>query len=223
MQGSNTIAIDIETAPNPAVATPEQYALEDRQPPANYKSEEAIAKWKANDFAAWKQGLGLSPRTGRIVAAGVSFLHGDGSIVPVTHHLGHTSEQALIFFLLDAIANSPRILSYNGKAFDLPFLHYRAAVTGTRIPYEASRYTKKYDHAPHRDLYNVITDFGANRWGGMSQDNVARSFGLEGTWGSGSEVAAWVEAGDWDSVEKHLRSDLVCTYRIHQRLAEVNW
>ena len=117
------IVIDIECVASPdALAAYEQ---EEREPPANYKSDDAVARWREKDRAAWAKDAALNPRTGRIVCMG---LYDDGSPEEAlrTRDAGASSETDLVREAVDTIAESAPVVSFNGQGFDLPSLYARA-------------------------------------------------------------------------------------------------
>ncbi|WP_375460804.1 hypothetical protein [uncultured Enterovirga sp.] len=86
-----------------------------------------------------------------------------------------------------------RIVTWNGKGFDLPVLRLRAMMHG--IPAEAwftrgnkwENYTQRYAPDWHCDLMEQLADYGASAK--LAMDDVALAMGLPGRHGAG--VAGW--------------------------------
>jgi hypothetical protein len=232
------LVLDIETAPRPDADTDAAYAAEGREPPSNYKSEDAIARWRERDRASWRETLGLSPATGRVVATGTQFVEvspdgyvpvvADHGIEPRLRHAGDLSEWHLLDYLMTdirvALREGAAVATFNGKAFDLPYIALRCAALDIPLGYPPESLHRKYNTAKHIDLYETITGGGTTRFSGHSLASVARTWQLaHQPVGHGSEVAAQVAAGDWASVEAHLRSDVNTTTALLVRLTRVGW
>jgi len=233
------LILDIETAPRPDADTDAAYAEADRQPPANYKNPEAIAKWHEADRAKWRETLGLSPATGRVVAVGTQLvtITDRGSVnggLAMTleasglRHCGDLPEWHLLDYTMNDLRNVLKtggaVVTFNGKAFDLPFLALRCAAMDIPLSYRPSQLHKKYATAQHLDLYEIITGGGSTRFSGHGLTALASSWqlGVE-PFGSGADVARWVEAGDLDSVAKHLTADVEMTTALLLRLYRTGW
>jgi len=127
-----------------------------------------------------------------------------------------SSEQELLegfFHLIETRA--PRLVSFNGRGFDIPVLKYRAMhyelscprwfSTGDRWNSYDSRYSSMY----HMDVLEVLSDYGASAR--CSLDEVAAVFGVPGKLDtSGSDVQTLFEAGDIASIRDYCETD-VCT------------
>ncbi len=94
-----------------------------------------------------------------------------------------------------------RIVTWNGKGFDLPILRLRAMMYGISAgPWYTSgdkwnNYTQRYAPDWHCDLMEQLSDYGSCK--NMGLQDVAVAMGLPGKIGGrGSEVAAMVERGE---------------------------
>jgi predicted PolB exonuclease-like 3'-5' exonuclease len=152
-------AIDIETIPNlnliDCLPEPELSEM-----PGNYKKQETIDKWLSEHphrLAAAKQKqvdkMALSPYYGRVCSVAV---WGDEDKDRFTvwdfsdDQEMMAIEFALSFFLRDTA--SPSIITWNGFAFDVPFLFKRAMLLKMDIKCRMKDYTRKYTHVPHCDM-----------------------------------------------------------------------
>lgn len=208
------LILDIETSPLPGIDG--DYPEADRTPPATHKSPQAVAKWRENDRAAWAKDLGLSPRTGRIVAIG----YATADAQPVVATTEHQSEAVMIAGVLQLMDQQRPLVTFNGGGFDLPFLFTRAAILGVRIPVRCGDYLRRYSVHPHIDLFGVLTNWGQPRKGD-SLHGWARAFGVPvDDTTSGADVAWLVAAGDWQAITDHCASDVRITQALYHRLAD---
>jgi len=99
-------------------------------------------------------------------------------------------EAKLLKAFIDFIERlKPRLVSYNGRSFDLPVIKYRAMVHSLPAPLITSQeYTYRYSANCHTDLLDVLSDFGASSRAKL--DEVCSILGLPGKIGvDGSMVA----------------------------------
>jgi predicted PolB exonuclease-like 3'-5' exonuclease len=89
----------------------------------------------------------------------------------------------------------PRLVTYNGRTFDLPVLKYRAMLHGVAAPWlykggeRFSNYSYRYSTEWHFDLMDVLSDFGASR--AVKLDEVSKLLGFPGKFGiEGSQHTA---------------------------------
>ena len=117
----------------------------------------------------------------------------------------------------------PRLVSFNGRGFDLPVLKYRAMVHGVSATwlYDAgdkwNGYTQRYATDWHCDLLEVLSDYGASAR--VSLHEVSAVLGLPGKFGiSGSQVAGLVDEGRIEDVRHYCETDVLTTYLVYLRL-----
>ena len=213
-----TLALDIETAPQVGIDTDEAYAAAGREPPSNYKAEDAIARWRAKDRAEWAGTLGLSPRTGRVVCVTLRGLDVRSMVLSGRDQ----TEREMVRWALDRIRQAintthGRVLTFNGQTFDLHFVAIRAVALGLTLPPGWAHLFRRYTTDTHVDLFQVLTGWGASRQRGDSLAGWCRAFGIDTPVGSGADVAAQVAAGDWDAVEAHNISDVDALCALYDR------
>jgi predicted PolB exonuclease-like 3'-5' exonuclease len=194
------------------------YDPDERTPPSNYKSDEAVAKWREADKAAFLKDATFSPRTSQIIAIG---LYDDNAEPDERAQVLTTdgySEGAIIHNALVNVAAAARLVTFNGLGFDLPFLLTRAAVLGLHIPFLPSKYLRRYTTIPHTDLFAVLANYGPARKGD-SLHGWARAFSLPiDDQHSGADIAALHAAGEWGAIRAHCRSDITLTAALYERL-----
>ena len=125
------------------------------------------------------------------------------------------------FQLIDK--SRPRLVSYNGRGFDLPVLRHRAMVHG--IPattYHSTdnkweNYTSRYAQDWHCDLQEALTDFGAASRG-LKLNEVCSVLGFPGKFGvDGSQVAPMHDAGRVGEIRDYCETDVLNTYLVYLR------
>jgi 3'-5' exonuclease len=94
-------------------------------------------------------------------------------------HVGSRTEQELITAFVDKIAElKPKLVSFNGHAFDLPVLRYRAMINGVSAPGLTMRpYFNRYTEDAI-DLCDVLSSF--NSGARASLDEISRIMSLPG-------------------------------------------
>ena len=117
------------------------------------------------------------------------------------------------FGLIDKRA--PRLVSFNGRGFDIPVLKYRAMVHGLSCPRWFSEgdkwnsYDSRYSSEYHVDLLEVLSDFGASAR--CSMHEVASAFGVPGKLETaGDDVRGMFESGRIAAIRNYCETD-VCT------------
>jgi DNA polymerase elongation subunit (family B) len=160
------IILDIETAGDLSPAMMESIEAEAQQqkPPSNYKDpakiEAYLAEAKAKHIAAAVERAALSPLTGRVVCVTVAVEGEDGWSTTCIGPDGPGSampERELLDRSMAYLAKADagcRVVTYNGTAFDLPFLSLRCMVRGIASPWCIPR--PKGDYARHLDLFETL-------------------------------------------------------------------
>ncbi|MEE9317782.1 MAG: 3'-5' exonuclease [Rhodospirillales bacterium] len=117
----------------------------------------------------------------------------------------------------------PRLVSFNGRGFDLPVLKYRAMAHGVPAPWlygagdKWNSYTQRYSSDWHCDLLEVLSDYGASAR--ISLNEVSAVMGFPGKFGvSGADVAGMVDEGRIEDVRHYCETDVLNTYLIYLRL-----
>ncbi|WP_075323330.1 3'-5' exonuclease [Acidithiobacillus albertensis] len=122
--------------------------------------------------------------------------------------------------------HAPQLVSWNGAAFDLPVLHYRAFLHG--IPatryweqgqnepnYRWNNYTSRY-HERHLDLMDVLSAYQARNV--VRLQDMALLLGLPGKLGmSGAEVLNHYQQGEKQAIRQYCEVDVLNTALLHLR------
>lgn len=223
------IVFNIETARDPE--TPEslvpQFDMPDKSSfsaPSNYKDQTKIDDYIERAYQSAIQDskqkveedlnkMGLSPLTGRIVCLSmitswqpypdVNVVHGDEEkclkmfVEEIKYCLG---EHKRIY---------PRLVGYNSKTFDLPYIMLSALKYKISIPLHQD-YLRRYDYRSHFDVYDFIASNLSHRKGTLG-DWGERFIGRR-PWGKGDQVQGWVDQDDWESITKHCNSNVNVTH-----------
>lgn len=142
--------LDIETIPNPDIA--------DKLPApeiklGNIKDPEKIAA--KEDEARQKQleSMALDAMTCRVLCVGFSMGEGTELAETLTALSDDEELRVLEWVFKNLAKEGTRIVSWNGKDFDLPMLYKRAAILG--LQHDApllQHWNKRYDNSYHIDL-----------------------------------------------------------------------
>lgn len=202
--------LDIETTGLPeAAAFAEPVAA-----PANYKDPEKIAAYVAEKQAEQVNRAGLDLDLCRVVAVGL--LEEGLADVQVRVAKSADDEAEMLRDLWGALTldRHPVLVGFNMIGFDLPVLIRRSQYLG--VPYP--RLVLDRYRTPHEDLMLKLTwnglvrarslKFYAKRFGIPVEDSI-----------SGADIAALVEAGDWDGVISHVTSDVKLTAALADKLS----
>jgi 3'-5' exonuclease len=106
----------------------------------------------------------------------------------------------------------PRVVTWNGRSFDLPVLALRALRQGVDFSwyYRGNGFRYRFSEEGHLDLADAISDFGAARM--TSLDGAARLLGLPGKVGvDGSQVEEMFRDGQIDALRRYCLSDVAQT------------
>lgn len=118
--------------------------------------------------------------------------------------------------------NTPRLVSFNGRTFDLPVLQYRAMKYGVASPAlhqsgdKWNSYTSRYSMDWHCDLLEALSSFGASAR--IRLNEVCSILGFPGKFGvDGSKVATMYEEGKVAEIRDYCETDVLNTYLVYLR------
>ena len=220
------LVLDIETIPLDSSLT-RPYPT-DRQPPANYKSEETIAKWREMDRQRWEtdraKEYSLNPRLGRVLCLGWATTDDEGNLL--THGLEYAAEEpseadVLERFWRMALEADGRVVTWNGS-WDLRFLVMRSLACGIQPSlgaYYIREWFRKYVTQPHFDCKAVVLNWDV-RVSGEGLDEWSKFLGLPGkTEGiSGKDVWPLYQGGMHDEIAEYCVRDVLATAAVYHRL-----
>lgn len=118
--------------------------------------------------------------------------------------------------------SNARLVSFNGRGFDLPVLKYRAMRHGLDAGNLFKRgdkwnnYSQRYSSDWHCDLLDVFSDYGASARVKMHEAAAALRIPCKmGT--SGGDVTALYDAGGIQDIRNYCETDVLCTYLLYIR------
>ena len=131
-------------------------------------------------------------------------------------HFGHRVEQHLC-------TDAARLVTYNGRGFDLPVLVHRSvvhAVTEGRALLTRAALDRRFNPALHIDLMDVFTFAGAaGRWP-LAAYAVGYGFQSPKQDMTGADVWAAVQAGQLVDVVRYCAGDVLATTHVYRRWHE---
>jgi DNA polymerase elongation subunit (family B) len=214
---------DIETAP-----------LADADLPA--PAVEALQRSLPEDKQeAWRDQLSLSALTGSVVAIGLVnpdshqgfALYDDrhGKLDALAMPEGFTcaglvggDEAALLARFWAMVAQYDRVITYNGRGFDVPFLMHRSLLRG--VPISCNLMPPRFSGTRvHLDLMEVLTQFGATRRTGLAAWVTAAGLSdpKQGPV-RGDQVAAAFHDGRMQEIMEYCMRDVVATAQLAERV-----
>lgn len=185
-----------------------------------------------------KEGLGFSPLTGSIVAIGVLDLEKDKGCVYFQapgEKVADFEENGIKFKALpekemlqqfwDGAKQYQSFVTFNGRAFDVPFLMVRSAVHGVKPSKDlmSNRYlgSQKYD-AKHIDLYDQLSFYSAVRKPG-NLHLWCRVFGIDSPKAggvSGDNVKELFDNKQYTDIARYNVRDIKATGELYQKWRE---
>lgn len=178
-----------------------------------------------------KEGLGFSPLTGSIVALGIYDLERAAGVV---YYMGADTadlvegdftfktrtEAALLAEFWQGAKHYDTFVTFNGRAFDLPFLMHRSAINGLRptVDLLRVRYLYQQGEVRHIDLQEQLTWYGA-----MSRRPslhlFCRAYGIDSPkigGVSGDNVTELFQAGRGLDIARYNARDVIATAKLYQ-------
>jgi predicted PolB exonuclease-like 3'-5' exonuclease len=217
------IVFNIETIADPELPIqmlPEIPAVEQIAPHKGIKDPE-----KQKEFIAGKlrelmsereqdiAGFGLHALTSKIIC--LSYKTDDREIVTVCG-----DDEALIVNSFNDISTGAyQLVGYNSKNFDLHHLAI-ATVRHSIVPHISyANRMRRYATDLHIDLYEVLSNFGNEKRGKLSDWCIR--LGIEPPFGVGSMVTEWHQKSDWESIKHHCSDNVRCTYELLQKVGDL--
>ncbi len=115
---------------------------------------------------------------------------------------------------------TPRLVSFNGKNFDLPVLKYRAMKYEIDAPWlyklgdKWNNYNQKYSLDWHCDLADAFSDFGSSSR--IKMNEVCACVNLPGKTGiDGSMVQEYYDQGRLEDIRNYCETDVINTFLLY--------
>ena len=139
----------------------------------------------------------------------------------------NSSEKEIVQRFFDGIERySPTLVSWNGRGFDLPVLHYRSLLHGISAPrywetggddqsFRWNNYISRF-HERHTDLMDVLSGYEGRAVAPL--DEIASMCGFPGKMGmSGDKVWEYYLDGNVDAIRNYCETDVLNTYLVFLR------
>lgn len=181
-----------------------------------------------------KEGLGFSPLTGSIVAIGVYdtekekgavYFSAPGAKIKASEEGGIKYEPMEEKEMLEQFWKVAKVctefVSFNGRAFDAPFLAIRSMIHGVKPTKDLleGRYLYQQRSAKHIDLLDQLTFYGAARFRDKSLHLFCRALGIESPKASGTtgdDVAALYAGKKYLQLARYNAGDLRATAALYE-------
>jgi DNA polymerase elongation subunit (family B) len=181
------------------------------------------------------QKLNLTPLTARVLA--IAMLNPDTGVGKVYYQgpgdrreasadgmleFVPLDEPALLGEFWKAVALYDQVITFNGRAFDGPFLMIRSAMLGVKptrnlVPY-------RYESRNHCDLLDQMSFYGATRK--FNLDFVCKSFGIRSPKEkgiTGLDMRELYEARRYREIAEYCMDDVRATAELYKRWKEFLW
>ncbi|RDU67621.1 3'-5' exonuclease [Helicobacter didelphidarum] len=198
-----------------------------------------IYNYSGSDFEVCKQAFNAQKEISgseflplcfhKIVSLGSVAADDYGNFIKVGHFGRNASIQEREKIVLDEFSaflnkHNPRLVSFNGRGFDMPLIGIRALKYNTNLYgyYEVENqkfgktkwenYRQRYSERFHLDLYDVLGNYGVAR--SLSLDILCKMSGIMGKYEvDGSQVFELIfQKNDLERVDYYCQSDVLNTY-----------
>ncbi len=190
---------------------------------SEYVIDIETAPWQYEDykeqFESSKKKPGLHAIISQVACIGIcETATGHASILSLTEFDSEASILEWFYNLVKGRKNDI-LVSFNGKAFDLPVLGLRAAKYG--IPLK--RCLPDHRSQRHLDIYDAL--------GGKWQSDISSCALSELAWlilnrpkeSNGCDVAKWFSEGEYEKIDNHCLEDIKITAEIYNKLKGIYW
>ena len=176
-----------------------------------------------------KNGLGFSPLTGQIIAiAMLDYQKNKGAVYfqALNQKIAdfqegdfvckQMTEQEMLAKFWQVALNYQQFVTFNGRAFDAPFLIIRSAAFKIKPSVNLMPY--RYADNVHIDLLDQLTFYGAVRRRG-NLHLWTRAFGIKSPKGqgvSGRDVAPLFKAGKFSEIASYSAGDVMATKELYE-------
>ncbi len=162
----------------------------------------------------------------QVVAISAVISNDFGAFEKVNSIEGETEEEMLTQFLQFIDRHNPKLVSFNGRNFDIPMLMIRAMKYNLSCPafYEKENqdlnkskwdnYRYRFSDRFHVDLMDHISEFGAVR--GLKLDLLCNMANIPGKFDvSGDQVHKLYYEGKLEAIKEYCESDVLNTYWLY--------
>ena len=216
----NILVFDIETIPDVESARRlyDLHGLNDKETAAVMFAQRRQDTGGSSEF--------LRHHLHRVIAISV-FLRTSDKLSVWSLGESNSTEKELIQRFFDGIERyTPLLVSWNGRGFDLPVLHYRALLHGISAPrywetgeddqsFRWNNYLNRF-HERHTDLMDVLSGYEGRAVAPLA--DISTMLGFPGKMGMGGDkVWDCFINGDIESIRNYCETDVLNTYLIFLR------
>lgn len=211
----NYLYLDIETIPCQDTDVRKQI-VENLEPPSNYKKQETIDAWLAENTQKAIDQTSFDGALGEICCIG--FWHHDSNSPNSYTRDGHWNESEILISFIDLIkavhSIPPTIVGHYVSDFDLRFIRQRCIVHGIKLP----RWFPK-DPKPWSNEVFDTNHAWAGAKGNIKLDKLAKALNIKGKSGmDGSQVARLWDEGKYSEIAKYCQDDVRIVKEIHEKM-----
>ena len=126
-----------------------------------------------------------------------------------------SSEQNMLESFWNYVLKADRVITFNGRAFDIPFLMHRSALL--KIKPSKNFIGSRYHSSIHIDLLEQLTFYGLTKK--FNLDFYCRAFGIESPKSkgiSGMDVKELYESGKIKDIASYCGEDVKATYELYK-------
>jgi hypothetical protein len=226
------LVFDIETSALPLESfddAQQEYLFRD----AGKLADESARKTRQAEI---QQQLNLWPLTARVVC--IAMLNAEscrGQVLFIADHFESEGDEAgavefvpcvdepeLLTAFWDVAKHYESIITFNGRAFDVPFVYLRSALQ--RVPISRKDWLGyRYQTEPHCDLAEQLTFYGVSGREGASRrfnlDFYCKAFGIDSPKShgvTGLDVGRLLAAGRYREIADYCLRDVEATVRLYQ-------
>jgi len=187
-----------------------------------YEGDDKSVSLQALKMQEEKSGSSFLPITfHKVVAISAVIADDFGHFSRVNSLEGEKESELIGSFLSFLDKKSPKLISYNGRSFDMPMLMSRALAYNLSCPTyfdtksfgksKWENYRSRYSDSFHIDLMDHLSDFGAVR--GLKLDEVCKMCNLPGKFDTkGDDVITLFYDNELDKIRAYCESDALNTY-----------
>ena len=173
-----------------------------------------------------KRYLSLYPYTAKIVAIGLLNTDTEKSVVLYENEKNEEwsaeektikykpfSEEEMLKYFWKYVSKAEKVISFNGRYFDLPFIMIRSAINKIKPTSNLMKY--RYDSSHHIDLLEQLTFYGLTKK--FNLDFYCHAFGIESPKSkgiTGMEVKELYRAGRIKDIAIYCGEDVKATYEL---------
>ena len=216
---ADRIYFDIETIPDQTPGAVDEFA-KTLEPPANYKKEETIAKWREeNAEKAWRK-TSLDGAFGEICCIGMAADDSEPISILSTAVTGERGLLSETFKILDELVGKSDFcfdcqwIGFDVHRFDLSFIWKRCIIRGLKPP---SWFPRQYSDKVYDAHKEWCGRFGHDK---ISLDSLCRALKIKTPKGDidGSKVWDYWKEGKHEEVAEYCRRDVEAVRQIYKRM-----